>query len=318
MRTEHSSFHAESHGPDRPDSASVLLLSEILKAVLQRWRMVAAAAFLTAAVAVAASFAVTPTYRATAVYAPVTENQQSIPSLLGGTANLASLAGISLGGGATLQRIGALTQARAISLEALRKEGALPALFPSRWDAQQKRWVKSSGLFTLEANQKSAEPTPQEITESFELKRVVEADNLTNLISVRVTLQDPELAARLANRLSYYVNEYERARAREEARASIDFLTRQLEMAEQATVRDTLRQQLSAALQKATLVNARKDYIVEVVDPAIVPERKIAPRRSMYLIFGLLLGGGSATILALYFRRREAARTRSRAASVEF
>jgi len=259
------------------------------------------------------SYTITPTYRAFAIYAPVSATQQSgISSLLRGQlGGVASLAGVSFPGGADLQRLAALIQARAITIKALRGENALPELFPKRWDPATQQWKRPSQSFSLFSTpqptnvNKDGSPSDQEILEAFEGVRLVGADPATNLITVQVTLRDPELAARLADHLARYVNEYERARASVEAARAISFVNQQLNTTSQSTLRESLTELLDNELQKATLVKAREDFIVEVVDPAIVPERKIAPQRSTFVLFGFLFGGGLALLAALYFYRRE-------------
>ena len=46
------------------------------------------------------------------------------------------------------------------------------------------------------------------------------------------------------------------------------------------------------------LANGRADYAFEIVDPAVTPERKVSPHRSIYVAVGLALGMFVGTIIA--------------------
>jgi len=55
------------------------------------------------------------------------------------------------------------------------------------------------------------------------------------------------------------------------------------------------------------LANVRVEYAFTVIDPAVPPERRISPRRSLYVLVGALLGftlGISAAYLRSIRRRR--------------
>jgi uncharacterized protein involved in exopolysaccharide biosynthesis len=47
------------------------------------------------------------------------------------------------------------------------------------------------------------------------------------------------------------------------------------------------------------LANVRQDYVLEVIDPAIVPEEEAQPRRALICVLTTLLGGFLAVIFVL-------------------
>ncbi len=55
------------------------------------------------------------------------------------------------------------------------------------------------------------------------------------------------------------------------------------------------------------LANARKEFAFTVIDPAVPPERKYRPKRSLYVLFGLFLGF-AAGVLGAYWRSARAGR----------
>jgi uncharacterized protein involved in exopolysaccharide biosynthesis len=51
------------------------------------------------------------------------------------------------------------------------------------------------------------------------------------------------------------------------------------------------------------LANARREYALSVIDPAVAPEERISPRRRSMVMVGLVLGAtcGGVLALALHF-----------------
>jgi len=47
------------------------------------------------------------------------------------------------------------------------------------------------------------------------------------------------------------------------------------------------------------LANVRKDYVLEVIDPAVAPEKEAKPKRAMICVLVTLLGGMLSVIFVL-------------------
>ena len=63
--------------------------------------------------------------------------------------------------------------------------------------------------------------------------------------------------------------------------------------------RETLYELLATQYEAARIDEAKEAPVIQVVDPAIPPEKKTAPSRRAYLLLGLLLGGAIGIISAL-------------------
>ena len=55
------------------------------------------------------------------------------------------------------------------------------------------------------------------------------------------------------------------------------------------------------------LANARAEYAFTVIDPAVPPERKISPHRSIYILFGAFAGSAIGLLVAYLRRKRRTA-----------
>jgi uncharacterized protein involved in exopolysaccharide biosynthesis len=297
-------------------AATGLLLADLFAAIRARLLLVLGGSIAGAALAVLMSMHVRPVYEATAVYAPAMATGRAglaaSAGLSSGLVSLGQMAGISLQGPA-LGAVGALIESRDTTMTALKDENLLPLLFPSRWDRKKQAWhpVRVTWLMKLMGNvpqSPTGEPTPAEIARRILGIRTIELKALSNTVVVRIRMTDAEAAARFANRLAYYVNESERDRTRDETGRAIDYLRQQLGKETQVGLQESLGRVLQSELEAAAMADSRTDYLVRVVDPAIVPDHPITPKRSLYLLFGLLTGGFTMTIVAvsLYQKRRSA------------
>ncbi len=268
--------------------------------------LIGAVAFACAVIFYLISFLVPVNYTATAIYAPASRPNASgggLASLLPGT--LGGIGSLLSGDSSNVQHLAALVKSRPITLKAVQDENALPVLFSGRWDAKAGGW-KVGGGFLGFGSGAAKPPSENDILEKFGSIRTVSADPVTNLITVTVTAENAQMAAQLANRLAYYANNYERNRTRGEAESSIAFLNQRLQQPTSAAMHDSLANLLEQQLQTATVINARKDYVIQVLDPAVVPELKSSPRRSLYAALGFLLGMSITAGFGVFFwLRRE-------------
>jgi len=55
------------------------------------------------------------------------------------------------------------------------------------------------------------------------------------------------------------------------------------------------------------LANVSKDYVFDIIDPPVVPERKSKPSRALICVLGTLLGGmlGVVLVLVRHYARTE-------------
>jgi uncharacterized protein involved in exopolysaccharide biosynthesis len=293
-----------------PVQSTGMLLSDIF-ADIRAYKWLVLGTTLGAAVLfVLISFLFQPMYRAMAIYAPAPSQSSTGSRISGGVLSaLGSLGGIGVsGGGTSLGMIVAKVSSSSVTIAALEDEHALPILFPDRWDWKKNTWrANDPDLFGNPPTHPTQEPTPAQIMESFNALRTVNSDVVSNTITVSVIMPDAGLSARLANRLAYYVNEDQRARTKQDAARAVVLLDAELKKTSQTSLQESITQLLQLQLQQEVLASATKDYVVQVVDPAVVPYVKTSPKRSLFAVFGLFLGGVLGTLIAIYLRRRRTA-----------
>lgn len=139
---------------------------------------------------------------------------------------------------------------------------------------------------------------------------VVREDKRTGTIAVIVDWEDPQVAARWANDFIALANELRRTQVVEEAKRNIDYLEQQIARTDIVEMRRVMYNLIEVETKKLMLANARADYAFAVVDPAVAPEVRIAPKRTVMVLVGAFIGGVCAVMLAfahsryMLYRRR--------------
>ncbi len=238
-----------------------------------RWLITAITALFTT-LAVVIALLMTPIYKAEVLLAPAGAEEGGGISL-GGLGGLASLVGVSgsLGGG-TEEGL-AVLKSRLFLNDFFIKESLLPVLFEPQWQESEPElrptlW-DAYGLFTKQVLATSI-------------------DKNSGMINLSISWKDPELAALWANKLVVVLNEHMRRHAIDEATQSIDYLNQQISQTSVLEMQQMLYGLIEDETKKTMLANVRAEYAFKVIDPAVVPEKKIKPKRALIAILGVVLG----------------------------
>jgi uncharacterized protein involved in exopolysaccharide biosynthesis len=135
----------------------------------------------------------------------------------------------------------------------------------------------------------------------------IHPDTKKGVTVVSVEWTDPVTAARWANGFVALANELMRTRALEESKRNINYLNGQLTQTSEVEVRHSIYNLIESETKKAMLANGKLEYSFQVVDPAVTPEIRDRPKRTLMVsvatVLGLLAGIGIAYFLDV--RRRE-------------
>ena len=123
-------------------------------------------------------------------------------------------------------------------------------------------------------------------------KRVVTVfeDKRNGVTTLSVAWRDPAEAASWANELVKLANNVLRARDREDAKRSLKFLNEQLSQTTVIEMRRSIYALIENEMKTLMLADARSDYALVVVDPAVQPEQRYAPRRTLIVALGGVFG----------------------------
>ena len=129
----------------------------------------------------------------------------------------------------------------------------------------------------------------------------VHNDSRRGVTVVAMEWTDPAVAARWANAFVALANDLIRTRVLEESKRNISYLNGQLAQTNDVEIKRAIYNLIESETKRAMLADGRVEYAFQVVDPAVAPEMRYSPKRTLIVmistLIGLLLGVGAA-----YFR----------------
>jgi uncharacterized protein involved in exopolysaccharide biosynthesis len=245
-----------------------------------------------AIIAVVKALTEIPIYRAEAQVVEVRDNQ------LGGMGGLAS----QLGGLASIAGIGLLGDQQ--------DNRNSMAVLKSRQLSEQ--FVTRHKLMPLMFRNSKNPPTQWYAVERFRKSVVsIREDKRTGVTTVAVDWPDAAVASVWANEFVALANEVIRARALTESTRNITYLNEQIAKTNVVEMQKVMYNLIETETKTLMLANARLEYAFKVVDPAVKPEMKISPKRTVMVIVGAMLGGALGLLLMFAHRFWLKLRTRS-------
>jgi uncharacterized protein involved in exopolysaccharide biosynthesis len=255
--------------------------------------VIIALTLLGSVVAIVYALLATPIYRSEVLVQPRLEAKGG--GGLGGLGfsfgGLADLAGFPFAAGGDRAVAIATLRSRALIETFIRENQLLPKLYESAWDSNAKNWN--------DPDPKNA-PTVWEAYNDFTSGiLIVTEDKKTGLVTVAVEWKDPQVAAQWANDLVARANAHMRAVAIREGERNLAYLEGQSRQIGQVELREALYGLVEAELKKLMLAKGGDEFAFKTIDPAVVPERKIRPKRRQIAILGFLAGGFSGVLFVL-------------------
>jgi LPS O-antigen subunit length determinant protein (WzzB/FepE family) len=222
---------------------------------------------------------------------------------LGGLGGLASLAGVSIGGkGKHDVTLGLATLKSRIFLTDFitRRDILVPLMALESWDDGK---IKiSDKAYDLEKKAwRVKKPGLQDAYSVFMGKFTSSIDPSSGLIKLAISSQSPVLAQQWVTWLVEDLNDSIRSREVKEANRAVTFLEEKLKSTVSVDMRAMFFRLIQQQTETVMLANVKEDYLFRIVDPAIIPEIKSSPSRSVICILGTLFGGFFSVLLVFLF-----------------
>ena len=256
-----------------------------------RWWVLLVTIVVTAAAAYYA-FTTPPTYRAEVVTTEVREQPMggaaAIANQLSGLVNLTNL---GLGGDRSERDAEAVLESRRLISEFITRNNLLPQLSPG----SKKPRTLWRAVQQFQKNVLSIRQDPRR-----------------GITTLSVEWTDPATSARWANGLVALANELVRVHAMDEAQRNITYLNTQEEHTNDVDLRRVIFNLIENETKTLMMANGRPEYAFRTVDPAVPPEIRSAPHRTMLLATGLAVGLllGGMLVLTWDWVRRQRVRLR--------
>src|SRR5205807_6152528 len=118
----------------------------------------------------------------------------------------------------------------------------------------------------------------------------IKDDQRRGVTIIAINWTDPAVAARWANDFVALANELIRAKALSESKRNLDYLTEQTKRTSSVEVQRALYNLIESETKKLMLANERIEYAFSVADPAVAPEIRASPKRTLLALGGTGLG----------------------------
>ena len=284
---------------------------------LRNWLTLLISGFSFAIIALIWSINQPNVYTAKTLLMPASGESGGLGGLAGNLGGLAAMAGVNLPEGKA--------DNSKLALELLETQGFLgkfieendlivPIMASEDWDEVNNQLIIDPKKYNTTANTWVRKPrAPRKVIPSVQetyevlLKLIsVEQDPKTKFVTLSVDFYSPHLAAEWTRELVDKLNETIRLRDKNEATESIAYLEKLSRDSNVHGLRSTFSSLMEEQIKSRMLAEVRKDYVFKVVDPAVVPELKSKPKRSIIIVVAGFFGGIIGIIIILFRSGREA------------
>jgi uncharacterized protein involved in exopolysaccharide biosynthesis len=255
-------------------------------------------------------------YKSSATLIPTTSDEQNgagaLASRFGG---LASMAGISLGGSGvdkTKIAIETLKSREFLSEFIKRHELKTQLLAVKTWNAENNTLIYNDDVYNANTKvwtwktqsqwKKDPLPTDQEAVEKLLKNITVNLNEKSSLVTISAMHFSPFIAQQWVQWLIDDINQYMRQQDISDAKKSIEYLSNKLEETSVAEMQKIFYELIEQQTKTKMLAEIRDQYVLKIIDPPTVPEKKDNPKRAIICLVATLLGGMFGVTLVFVVR----------------
>lgn len=249
-------------------------------------------------------------YKATALLAPAQSDGGGLSGALGQLGGLASLAGVSIGGGESSESqiaqeimkswsfVEGFIADNDLAVEVYAAEGWSKGsnelqINQDVYDSEGSEWLTENDSGVV------GPPSSWQLFKAFSGRVAVSEDKKSGLLSVSIEYYSPQIAKQWLDLYITAINKHMQARQVEKVSNNISYLEAQIEKTSIAEMREVFYTIIEEQTKNKMVAEASPDYAFVAVSPSMVPEQKSQPKRALICILGTLLGGMLSVLLVL-------------------
>jgi len=328
----HAGGLSDSPTSNAPASREITLL-DLATVLLRHLRMVLGLPVAAAVLMAGISLVMRPTFKATTSFVPEVTNGARLPASLAG---LASQFGLPLGEDAS--------RSPRFYADVLKSRELLERVLQSRYADCRNAATPTDSARLLDLLEIRGRNSADSLSNGvLKLQNLVstQVDNQTGIVHLSVNARYPQLAAAVANRFVAYLNEFNAQKRQSQARERRKFVEERITAAQlelrgaegelrafyernrswqqspqlvfeegrlrrQVDIRQEVYLTLKREYETARIEEVNDTPVITVIDPAVPPQLRSRPRRTLMVSLGFLLGailGVFAAFGAEYFDR---------------
>lgn len=238
----------------------------------------------------------------------VSNQDDSLSSMIGNYSGLASLAGIALpseSGDKSEEAIERIKSFDFFSKHFLTSISIENLMAVKRWNAKEnklsykkRQFDESSGKWIRRVSfPRTIVPSAQEAYEEYQDILSIRRDNKTQFVHISISHKSPLVAKKWTDLIIKNINESMREEDQRLAKNFIIFLKKSSEETNLEAMQDAITQLLEIQMQKLMLASSNEDYVFKRIDSPIAPEEESYPNKILILILGLIFGFIIAVLL---------------------
>ena len=249
-------------------------------------------------------------YKATALLAPAQSDGGGLSSALGQLGGLASLAGVSIGGGESSESqiaqeimkswsfVETFIANNDLSVKVYAAEGWSKGsnellINQDAYDSENNQWL------TKDSNGDIEPPTSWQLFRTFSEMLSVSEDIKSGLVSVSIEYYSPQMAKDWLDRYVASINSHMQSRQVAKVSNNIAYLKAQIDKTSIAEMREVFYTIIEEQTKNKMVAEASPDYAFVAVSPSMVPEEKSQPKRALICILGTMFGGMLSVLLVI-------------------
>ena len=274
---------------------------------------------LFALISVIYAFSLPDQYKATTLLAPAKSSDGSLSSALGQLSDLASFAGVNVGGGESSEAQIAQEIMKSWSfIESFIADNNLaPEVIATKgWDKGSNELHINDGIYDSENKKWLVEneagiygpPSSWNLFEAFSELLEVSEDTVSGLVTVSIEHYSPQISKKWLDMYVAAINSHMQQRQVTKASSNINYLQAQIEKTSIAEMREVFYSIIEEQTKNKMLAEASPEYVFVAVSPSMLPEQKSQPQRALIFFVATLLGGMFSILLVLimhYFRKTD-------------
>jgi uncharacterized protein involved in exopolysaccharide biosynthesis len=239
-------------------------------------------------------------YSSRAVVSSNLSESQGMGGALSSLGGLASLAGVSIGGGGLSPEVlkEMLTSssflASYIKKYQIEKDIlAVKSFDPSTnqfqydekiYDTKNEKWVREFKFPQL------LKPSDFELVDKFKDNYSAQFDRRTKLISLTYSSMSPEFSQKVLQNIVFHFNSYMKSKDVADSLLSVKYLNEQLAEARYGEVKIALQQIMEEQYKKLALAQTREEYALRYIESPMLAVKKSGPKRAVICLAITFLG----------------------------
>jgi len=287
-------------------------LAELWRAIWSGKLTIIVISFIFAVASIAFALSKPDVYKASVLLSPASsDGTGGMGAIAGQFGSLASLAGISLGGGGGDKTTLALEiiKSRSFIEDFIHQHELLvPLMAAKEWDVNKDELIYDNDIYDMDTKiwirevkfPQTVKPSPWESFEAFSKLLSISQDKGTSMVTIKLSFFSPYIAKQWLVWLVEDLNNFIREQDQQNSRDSIDYLIKQLEKTKIANMETVFYQLIEDQTKNMMLTQINKEYVLKTVDPAQVPDKKDSPNRAIIIVLGLMLGGMFSILVVLF------------------